>query len=151
MNNIKTFKGRPALKGNVSGNAEVTQLGFNATACYIDVLFADSNSGVCKDHDNNLFGRDLAGSILCIPQTVGSSAAACLYMSIVERGIAPKAMLFSEPIDSIAACGLVMAYYWAKGTPIVAIDNLGDNFLNTVKEGNKIEVSNDGTVMVHCH
>ena len=149
MENITTFKGRPALKGNVSGNAEVTKLGFNATACYIDVLFADSNSGVCKDHDNNLYGKDLAGSILCVPQTVGSSAAACLYMAIVERGIAPKAMLFAEPIDSIAACGLVMAYYWATGTPIIAVDSLGYDFLDAVKEGNKVEIYDDGTVKIH--
>lgn len=150
MTNIKTFKGRPAIKGNASGDAAVTTLGFNATATYIEVLFADSNSGVCKDHDNtDLYGLDLAGRILCVPKTVGSSAAACLYMSIVERSIAPKAMLFAEPIDSIAACGLIMARHWAKGEPIIAIDNLGQEFLDTVNTGNWVDVHSDGTVKVN--
>lgn len=149
MTKVTSFKGRLALKGHVSGSAEVTKTGFNATASYIDVLFANSNSGVCKDHDSNLYDRDLTGSILCIPKTIGSSAAACLYMSIVERGIAPKAMLFAEKMDSIAACGLVMAHYWASGTPIVAVDDLGDEFLNFVEQGKHIDVLDCGTINVH--
>lgn len=149
MSNVITFKGRPALRGNASGNAAVTTLGFNASATYIEVLFADSNSGVCKDHDNSdLYGMDLHGSILCVPKTVGSTAAACLYMSIVEKGIAPKAMLFAESMDSIAACGLIMAYYWANGEPIIAIDKLGSEFLSTVKTGSRIDVFDDGMVSV---
>ncbi|NIB38616.1 DUF126 domain-containing protein [Pseudomaricurvus alkylphenolicus] len=150
MPNIKTFSGRPALKGDASGPAAVTKLGFNATATYMEVLFGGSKSGVCKDHDNpDLYEKDLAGTVLCIPQTIGSSAAACTYMAAVQAGIAPKAMLFAGPMDSIAACGLIMAYYWADKTPIIAVDNLGDEFLETVKTGNRIDVSCDGTVKVH--
>ena len=149
MKNIKTFKGRPALKGDASGAAAVTKLGFNATATYIEVLFSGSDSGVCKDHDNtDLYDVDLAGTILCVPQTVGSSAAACTYMAVVQKSIAPKAMLFAGPIDSIAACGLIMAYYWADREPIIAVDNLGDEFLEAVKTGNQVEVFSDGTVKI---
>lgn len=149
MSNIKTFKGRPALKGDVSGPAAVTKLGFNATATYMDVIFAGSQSGACKDHDNtDLYNMDLAGTVLCIPQTIGSSAAACTYMAVVQSGIAPKAMLFSESIDSIAACGLIMAYYWADREPIIAVDGLGDEFLEAVKTGNQVEVHSDGTVNI---
>ena len=149
MTNTRIFKGRPALKGDVSGPATVTTLGFNATATYIEVLFGGSESGVCKDHDNtDLFGIDLADTILCVPKTVGSSAAACTYMAVANKGIAPKAMLFAEAMDSIAACGLIMAYYWAEGEPIIAIDNLGDEFLEAVKTGNQVEIRSDGTVKI---
>jgi predicted aconitase with swiveling domain len=151
MSNVKIFKGRPALKGDATGPATVTKLGFNATATYMDVVFSGSKSGVCKDHDNNLYDVDLADTILCIPQSIGSSAAACTYMAVVEAGIAPKAMLFANPIDSVAACGLIMAYYWSEKRPIIAIDNLGAEFLETVENGDQVEVSSDGTVTITTH
>ena len=150
MTTAKTFKGRPALGGETSGNAAVSRVGFNATATYMEVLFKNSNSGVCKDHDNgDIYGVDLAGSLLCIPKTIGSSAAACMYMTIVERGIAPRAMLFADHIDTIAACGLIMADNWAEGERIITIDQLGEEFLEAVNTGDRIEVLSDGTVTVY--
>src|SRR5210317_615773 len=101
MNQMKTFKGRPAVPGAVEGSAEVSRVGFNTCATYVDVLISGSDSGVCRDHDNkDLFGHDLADKIVCIPQTIGSSSAATLFMIILDKGIAPKAMLFANHIDS---------------------------------------------------
>ena len=150
MSKTSMFSGRIILAENDSGDAAVTHAGFNATAAFMDVLFADSRSAVCQDHDNaDLFGVDLQDKILCIPQTIGSSAAATLWMIIVERAIAPKAVLFSEPIDSVAACGLVLANNWAKGRPIICIDQLGDAFLRQVHTGDRVDISEDGTVTVY--
>jgi predicted aconitase with swiveling domain len=150
MSNTSTFNGRIILAHNDAGEAAVTTAGFNATAAFMDVLFKGSDSAVCQDHDNkDLFGIDLQNKILCVPQTIGSSAAATLWMIIVERGIAPKAVLFSDPIDSVAACGLVLANNWASGTPIICIDQLGDEFLETVSTGDKVEISEDGSVKVY--
>lgn len=150
MTNVKKFQGRPALGGDAQGQAAVSDLGFNATASYMHVLFENSNSGVCKDHDNTaIYGLDLAGRILCIPKTIGSSAAAGMYMVLAERGIAPKAMLFAEHIDSIAACGLIMADVWAEGDRIITVDQLGDEFLNSVETGNQVKIEADGSVSVY--
>ena len=150
MSNVSAFNGRIVLARNDSGEAAVTTSGFNATAAFMEVLFQGSDSAVCQDHDNkDLFGVDLEGKILCVPQTIGSSAAATLWMIIVERGIAPKAVLFSETIDSVAACGLVLANNWADGTPIICIDQLGDEFLKTVNSGDKVEIGEDGCVRVY--
>jgi predicted aconitase with swiveling domain len=143
-----TFKGRPAVPGNVEGSAEVSHIGFNTCATYVDVLIADSDSGVCQDHDNkDLFGHDLAGKIVCIPQTIGSSSAATLFMIILEKNIAPKAMLFANHIDSLAACGILMGDNWL-GKRIVTVDLLGDDFLDAVKTGDKVTVHEDGTIEV---
>ena len=118
----KTFKGRPAVPGAVEGLAEVSKIGFNTCATYVDVLISGSDSGVCQDHDNpDLFGHDLADKILCIPQTIGSSSAATLFMIILDKGIAPKAMLFANHIDSLAACGILMGDNWL-GKRIVTVD-----------------------------
>jgi len=150
MSNVTTFNGRIILAHDDVGTAAVTSSGFNATAAFMEVLFQGSNSAVCQDHDNkDLFGIDLQDKILCVPQTIGSSAAATLWMVIVERGIAPKAVLFSGPIDSVAACGLVLANNWADGNPIICIDHLGDDFLESVHTGDRVEVSEDGSVRVY--
>ncbi|MFK5857148.1 MAG: DUF126 domain-containing protein [Bacteroidota bacterium] len=145
----KIFKGRPALSGKFEGSAEVSHYGFNTCATYVDVMISGSDSGVCMDHDNpDLFKHDLKDKVLCIPQTVGSSSAATLFMIILERNLAPAAMLFANHIDSLAACGLLMGDNWL-GKRIITIDLLGDDFLNSVKTGDKIKISEDGTVEIN--
>ncbi len=111
-------------------------------------MIAGSDSGVCQDHDNtDLFGHDLADKIVCIPQTIGSSSAATLFMIILDKGIAPKAMLFANHIDSLAACGILMGDNWL-GKRIVTVDLLGDDFLDAVKTGDQVKVHGDGTIEV---
>lgn len=143
-----TFKGRPAIPGSAEGSAEVSHIGFNTCATYVDVLISGSDSGVCQDHDNkDLYGHDLQDKILCIPQTIGSSSAATLFMIVMEKEIGPKAMLFANHIDSLAACGLLMGDNWL-GKRIVTVDLLGDGFLDAVKTGDTVKVSSDGTVEI---
>jgi predicted aconitase with swiveling domain len=67
---------------------------------------------------------------------------------VAQMGIAPKAMLFSESIDSLAAAGLILAEIWV-GKRICTVDRLGREFLECVKDGQRIEVCADGTVIVH--
>lgn len=144
----RTFRGRPALPGNVDGPAMVSHVGFNTCATYVDVLISGADSGVCQDHDNpDLFGKDLKDSILCIPQTIGSSSAATLFMIILERNLAPKAMLFANHIDSLAACGLLMGDNWLDKR-IVTVDLLGQEFLETVQTGQIVRVQEDGIIEI---
>jgi predicted aconitase with swiveling domain len=145
----KIFKGRPALPGKFEGSAEVSHHGFNTCATYVNVMISGSDSGVCADHDNpDLFNHDLAGKVLCIPQSVGSSSAASLIMIILQKNIAPAAMLFANHIDSLAATGLLMGDNWLNKR-IITVDLLGDEFLNSVKTGDKIKISEDGTVEIN--
>ena len=59
----------------------------------------------------------------------------------------PGALLFSKPIDSLAAAGAILASVWTPNN-IPTIDNLGDEFLDYVKDNMTIEILNDGTVKV---
>ncbi len=148
MAESKTFKGRPALSGATESTAVVSHIGLNTCATYVDVLISGSDSGVCQDHDNpDLYQQDLQDKILCIPQTIGSSSAATLLMIVMDKGIGPKAMLFANHIDSLAACGLLMADNWMDKRTIT-VDLLGDDFLNAVKTGDTVAVHEDGTVVV---
>jgi predicted aconitase with swiveling domain len=67
--------------------------------------------------------------------------------TVCALGIAPAAMLFSESIDSLGAAGVILADVWTDGT-IVAVDRLGDEFLNYVQDNMTITVKEDGTVTV---
>ena len=59
----------------------------------------------------------------------------------------PAFLLFSKPIDSLAAAGAIPADVWTdQSMPVV--DNLGDEFLPFVKTGMTVTVAEDGTVTV---
>ena len=60
----------------------------------------------------------------------------------------PACMLFSKPIDSLAAAGSILASVWLDGINMPVIDSLGEEFLNFVKDGMTITVGADGRVIV---
>ena len=61
--------------------------------------------------------------------------------------VGPACMLFSKKADTLAVAGAVLTANWSD-YPIVLVDELGDEFLEYVKEGQMIHVSQDGTVTV---
>ncbi len=145
----KTFKGRPVLPGNLEGEALVSKQPFNTTASYFTNMFAgNTKDAPCTDANNKeLYQKDLSGAIICTPQTVGSTMGAGAIMGMNLLGVGFKAMLFSSHIDTIAANGLIMDAIW-NDRKVITIDLLGDDFINTVKTGDKIKISEDGTVEV---
>lgn len=145
----RTFKGRVVLSGSVSGSATVSRQPFNTTASYFENMLAGRrDSAPCTDSNNaELFRRDLSGMILCTPTTVGSTMGGMVLMGMKQVGVGPQALLFSQPIDTLAAAGVVMAEVW-KDLRIVTIDTLGDEFLQSVEMGDPIEIQEDGTVVV---
>lgn len=60
----------------------------------------------------------------------------------------PACMLFSEPIDSLAAAGAILADVWLEDVHMPVIDSLGEEFLAYVKDGMTITLREDGTVSV---
>ena len=145
----KTFKGRVLVPGTLEGKALVSKQPFNTTASYFTNMFAgNTKDAPCTDANNKeLYKKDLSGAIMCTPQTVGSTMGAGAIMGMNLLGVGFKAMLFSSHVDSIAAGGLIMDAVW-NDRKVITIDLLGDEFLETVKTGDKIKISEDGTVEV---
>jgi predicted aconitase with swiveling domain len=144
----RSFKGRPILPGNLDGEALVTHMGFNAYASFYTSIHAQAEAARCADSGNHeLYEKNLTDKIICLPQTIGSTSAGAVWQKVAEMGVAPKAMLFSRKIDSLAAAGLVVADVWA-GKRIHAVDQLGDEFLESVKDGDRIAIREDGTVTI---
>jgi predicted aconitase with swiveling domain len=145
----KTFRGRVVIPGDVSGEATVSRQAFNTSGSYLTNMAAgNTETAPCTDNGNEeLRGRELKGMILCTPTTVGSTMGGMTLMGMAEIGVGPRALLFSKPIDTLAAAGVVMADIW-KNRKIITVDMLGDEFLETVNMGDPIKVSKDGTVEV---
>ena len=145
----KTFKGRPILPGTLEGEALVSKMPFNLTGSYFENMFAgNTETAPCTDANNaELFKKDLSGTIICTPQTVGSTMGAGTIMMLSELGVQPQAFLFSSHIDSISAGGLIIDDVWNKKR-VVTIDLLGDEFLKAVNTGDPITINEDGTVEV---
>jgi predicted aconitase with swiveling domain len=142
------FQGRVVLPGDLNGEAVVTRTGFNTLASFYKALLSGSKRAVCSDQDNaELFGKDLKDKIICLPMSLGSTSAGATWDRVAHRGIAPKALLFSRTIDSLTAAGLIIACFWA-GKRVVAVDRLGQRFLDEVRDGDSISIREDGTVLL---
>ena len=143
------FKGRVILSGKTSGKALVTHSGFNTLACFYKAMVSGAKIAVCSHQDNDeLYGKTLTDKIICLPKTVGSTSAGATWDRVASSGLAPKAMLFSEHIDYLTAAGLAVADIWTHKR-IFAIDQLGDEFLQAVKDGQQVEIKEDGKVIVY--
>lgn len=60
----------------------------------------------------------------------------------------PACMLFSEPIDSLAAAGAILADVWVDDVTMPVVDSLGKDFLDYVKDDMTISVKDNGEVVV---
>ena len=148
---MKKFKGRVVAPGQVKAEALVSHGGLNTLASFQKALQFGDKKATCGDQNNpDLFGQQMAGKALCLPQTIGSTTGGMVLYCACSMGRQPACMLFSKPIDSLAAAGVILADVWLQGenTKMPVIDSLGDEFLEYVKTGMKICVKEDGTVLV---
>ncbi len=107
------------------------------------------NPAPCTDQNNEeLFGKILTDTILCIPQVIGSTTAGMLIQTVAAMGCQPRALLFSETAESLAISGVLLADIW-ENSKIITVDGLGEEFLNTVASGQIIEIKEDGRVILY--
>ena len=146
---MKEFKGRIVAPGTVTAEAVVSHGGFNTLASLQGALQFGDKKATCGDQNNpDLHGKELAGKALCLPQTIGSTTGGLVIYCACAMGRQPACMLFSRPIDSLAAAGSILASVWCPETQMPVVDNLGDEFLDYVKDGMSITIKEDGTVCV---
>ena len=145
----KTFKGRPLIPGKAEGKALASKHPFNVSATYLENLFGgNTKTAPCTDVVNEEWaGKNLAGQILCFPTGVGSTMGGATLMGVGSMGLGPKAMLYSDHVDSVSVAGLIIDNVW-NGNVVITIDMLGDEFLDAVKTGDPISIQEDGTVEV---
>ena len=148
---MKEFKGRIVTPGTVTAPAVVTHGGLNTLASFQKALQFGDKKATCGDQNNpDLYGKEMAGKALCLPQTIGSTTGGMVLYCACAMERQPACMLFSNPIDSLAAAGSILASVWLDGVKMPVVDCLGEEFLNFIKDGMTVTVQEDGTVCVEA-
>ena len=146
---MKQFKGRIISPGTVKAEALVSHGGLNTLASFQKALQFGDKEATCGDQNNpDLYGKQMKGKALCLPQTIGSTTGGLVLYCACSMQRQPACMLFSNHIDSLAAAGAVLADVWLDDVTMPVVDCLGEEFLNYVKDGMTITVEADGTVCV---
>ena len=148
---MKTFQGRVVAPGNVTAEAVVSRGGLNTLASFQKALQFGDKTATCGDQNNpDLYNKQMAGKALCLPQTIGSTTGGLVLYCACAMGRQPACMLFSQPIDSLAGAGVILADVWLDdpNATMPVIDSLGEEFLAFVQDGMQITVKEDGTVEV---
>jgi len=146
---MKEFKGRIVAPGTVTAPALVSHGGLNTLASFQKALQFGDKKATCGDQNNpDLYGKEMLGKALCLPQTIGSTTGGLVLYCACAMGRQPACMLFSNPIDSLAAAGSILASVWLEGVSMPVVDSLGEEFLNYVEDGMTITIKDDGTVVV---
>ena len=143
------FKGRVIAPGTVTAPALVSHGGLNTLASFQKAVQFGDKKATCGDQNNpDLYGKPMFGTALCLPQTIGSTTGGLVLYCTCALGRQPACMLFSKPIDSLAAAGSILASVWLPEVQMPVVDSLGEEFLNYVKDGMTITVKEDGVVVV---
>ena len=146
---MREFQGRVVAPGTVTAPALVSHGGLNTLASFQGALQFGDKKATCGDQNNaDLYNKQMVGTALCLPQTIGSTTGGLVLYTACAMNRQPACMLFSKPIDSLAAAGAVLADVWLDDVQMPVIDSLGEEFLAYVKDGMQITVKADGTVEV---
>lgn len=145
---MKQFQGRVVAPGCVKAEALVSHGGLNTLASFQKALQFGDKKATCSDQNNpDLYNRPMAGKALCLPQTIGSTTGGMVLFTVCSHGKQPACMLFSLPIDSLAASGAILGDVWTD-SKMPVVDSLGDEFLQYVQTGMTVTVGDDGLVTV---
>jgi len=97
----------------------------------------DPKTGRIADPKHPQHGENIAGRVLFLPGTIGSSSASAVLLELVRAGLAPAAIVMHEP-DAILLLGLIVAR--EMGWPAPAALKL-DRAIHAAFSGKRLEVS----------
>ena len=146
---MKQFQGRVVAPGCVKAEALVSHGGLNTLASFQKALQFGDKKAACSDQNNpDLYNRPMAGKALCLPQTIGSTTGGLVLYCAFSMGRQPACMLFSNPIDSLAGAGVILADVWLDGVSMPVVDSLGEEFLQYIQTGMTVSVGENGLVTI---
>jgi predicted aconitase with swiveling domain len=103
----------------------------------------DPKSGRIADMRHPECGTNIAGTVLFVPGTIGSSSSAAVLLELVHADIAPAAIVLHEP-DAILLLGLIAAREMGWRTPLaVKLDR--DRYRQFA--GRRVVVAADGRIV----
>jgi predicted aconitase with swiveling domain len=104
----------------------------------------DAGSGRIADVRHPECGAMIAGKVLFVPGTIGSSSAAAVLLELVHGGHAPAAIVLDQP-DAILLLGLIVAREMGWPTPVAV---RLDRDLHGSFDGQCVTIATDGRLSV---
>jgi predicted aconitase with swiveling domain len=104
----------------------------------------DPKTGRVADVRHPECGQNIAGKVLFVPGTIGSSSAAAVLMELVYARLAPAAIVLDQP-DAILLLGLIVAREMGWPTPIAV---KLDRARHAEFARRRISVGTDGTLRI---
>jgi predicted aconitase with swiveling domain len=102
----------------------------------------DPKTGCIADPRHPEAGAGVAGRVLFLPGTIGSSSASAVLLELVRAGLAPAAIVLHEP-DAILLLGLIVAREMGwRHPPAIRLDR--DR--HRAFDGLYVEVRSDGRI-----
>lgn len=100
----------------------------------------DPKTGCVTDPRHPDHGASVAGTVLAMTETIGSSSSSAVMLELLAQGLAPRALLLGRP-DAILTLGVVVAGEMGLGTiPVLQVDvgRLPPGGVASVAEGGEI-------------
>lgn len=104
----------------------------------------DPKSGRIADIRHPQCGTSIAGRVLFLPGTIGSSSASAVLMELVHNDHAPAALALNEP-DAILLLGLIVAREMGWPTPVAV--KLGREAFSAY-EGQHVRIGANGEIAI---
>jgi predicted aconitase with swiveling domain len=104
----------------------------------------DPKSGRIADVRHPQCGECIAGRVLFLPGTIGSSSASAVLLELVRNGHAPAALVLHEP-DAILLLGLIVAREMGWETPMAV---RMDRSRFPAYAGKMLRLGEDGTLTI---
>ena len=123
-----------------------------ATAPALHILQPISFWGGVSPEDGRLlepsssaYGKSVAGKMLFIRQLRGSSSASSVLLELIMRGLAPAAIILTEP-DAILALGILVAQ--EMGWPTPPLLQLDANQQTLIADGAPVTIDDFGALHI---
>jgi uncharacterized protein len=131
-------KAEPALAGTARGAV---------LRCATPLSFwggVDPATGIITDTESEHRGRSIAGTVLMLAATRGSSSSSSVLLELIVAGRAPAAIVLGS-IDAILALGIVVGRELGHaGPPLLRLDPHAQLGFET---GVEVAVASDGTIL----
>jgi len=135
------MKGRPLVAGSAGGVALVGQKPLSFWGGL------DAATGEVIDRRHDLSGQVVAGRVLAIPYSRGSSTTSTVLLEAIRAGTAPAAIVAAASDPMLALGSIVAGELYRRRVPVVALEEAQFGQLRT---GDLVFIHPDGTVEVRA-
>lgn len=104
----------------------------------------DPRTGVITDPGNDGHGTSLAGRIVLLASTRGSSSSSSILLELIVAGCAPAALVLAE-IDAILAVGILVGRELGRATPPLLLLAVAEQA--RLQSAMVVTVNTDGTIV----